>query len=266
MTGSVRWPLARVLAHRCGGALAPENTLAGLRAALAAGCGGVEFDVMLGGSGSAVLIHDETLERTTDGRGAVADATDDYLSGLDAGSWFDPRFADERVPTFVDAARQCIALGLGANVEIKPSAGTERDTGRIVARAAGELWADAPDAPLLSSFSEAALEVAAEIAPQLPRGLLVGAVPADWLQRCRRLGVRALHVDARCLDQSTVLAACAEGLWVATYTVNDPSVARRLFDWGVDCVITDRPDLVRYATDEPADAVRHPSPPPGRSS
>src|SRR6266545_5338922 len=94
------WPYPRVVGHRGGGALAPENTLAGIRMAAAMGFGGVEFDVMLSVDGVPVLIHDETLERTTDGRGAVADTPYDALTRLDAGSWFDARFRGERIPSF----------------------------------------------------------------------------------------------------------------------------------------------------------------------
>ena len=239
------FPLPAVLAHRCGGALAPENTLAGLAATAANGCRGVEFDVMLSGSASPVLIHDETLERTTNGYGPVAHTSDDALFALDAGSWFDPRFAGEPVPCLDLAAARCQALGLAVNLEIKPSHGTDVETAERVVRRARTLWAAAPDAVLLSSFSERALEIAASLAPGLRRGLLVGAVPSDWLARCRRLRAAALHADHRHLDAGCVAAAREAGLWVVTYTVNDPGRADTLFQWGVDCVITDRPDIVR---------------------
>jgi glycerophosphoryl diester phosphodiesterase len=240
-----RWPFAAVLAHRCGGALAPENTIAGLAAASGAGCGGVEFDVMLTGGGSPVLIHDETLERTTNGHGRVCETPDEVLGQLDAGMGFDLRFVGEPIPTLEGAAERCLQLGLWANVEIKPSAGLDEATARVVVPRTRQLWARAAQTPLLSSFSGRALEIAAELAPELPRGLLVESVPADWEARCRRIAAVALHVQARRLDRELVAAVRAAGLWVVTYTVNDPERAQMLFSWGVDCVITDRPDLVR---------------------
>lgn len=240
-----RWPLAAVLAHRCGGALAPENTIAGLTAAAALGCRGVEFDVMLSGSGSPVLIHDETLERTTDGRGCVAETSDDRLKQLDAGRWFGAEFTGERIPTLDEAAPQCIALGLSVNLEIKPSHGTEAVTGRIVANDARALWAGVDVPPLLSSFSLDALHAAAEAAPALPRGLLVEQIPSDWRERCRSVGAIALHVDARYLSLAAAREVRGSGLRLTTYTVNDTVRAHELFGWGVDCVITDRPDLVQ---------------------
>jgi len=260
------WPLARVLAHRCGGALAPENTLAGVAVAASLDCGGVEFDVMLSGSGSPVLIHDETLERTTDGRGCVAETPDDRLRQLDAGRWFGEGFEGERIPTLKQAADRCIALGLSVNLEIKPSRGADEATGRVVASDALALWANARVPPLLSSFSVVALSAAVKAAPALPRGLLVERVPADWLERCRRVGAVALHADARHLTFDVVARMRDCGLRVAAYTVNDPSRAYELFGWGVDCVITDRPDLVRTRDSDrtsPPTAVETPKGFPG---
>ena len=239
------FPYPPVFAHRCGGALAPENTLAGLRIACALGCRAVEFDVMLGASGTPYLVHDETWERTTNGCGRVADTADEPIAGLDAGVRFGAAFAGERVPTFEQAARLCIELGLAANVEIKPSRGSERITGRVVAEAAQRLWAGAAPAPLLSSFSEEALEEAARAAPGLPRGLLCGAIPPDWIERTRRLGCVSLHCDCLANDRRRIAEIVNRGMPVVCYTMNDPEGAAALLAAGVAAVITDRPDLIR---------------------
>ncbi|MFZ2854812.1 MAG: glycerophosphodiester phosphodiesterase family protein, partial [Rhodocyclaceae bacterium] len=132
--------LPRVFAHRCGGALAPENTLAGLRIAAQMGCAAVEFDVMLSADGSPWLIHDETLARTTDGVGRVCDARDTDLARLDAGRHHHPAFRGEALPTLAAAAALCRRLGLLANVEIKPAAGFEAVSGEVVARRVLDLW------------------------------------------------------------------------------------------------------------------------------
>src|SRR6185295_13170166 len=95
-----RWPYPRVVAHRGGGTLAPENTLGAIRHGASLGFRGVEFDVMLTGDSTAVLIHDETLERTTTGRGGVASLTYEAIGGFDAGAWLAERWRGERVPTF----------------------------------------------------------------------------------------------------------------------------------------------------------------------
>src|SRR5262245_47829973 len=127
------WPFPRVLAHRGGGTLAPENTLAGLRAAAGHGFRGVEFDAKLTRDGVAVLMHDETLDRTTNGRGPVAQTDWAALKRLDAGRWCNRRFAGETVPTLTAALRMCADLGLWPNVEIKACPGRETETGEAVA-------------------------------------------------------------------------------------------------------------------------------------
>lgn len=237
------WNHPRLIAHRGGGALAPENTLAGLRKAAELGYRGVEFDVMLTADGTPVLIHDETLERTTNGRGRVADASDAELARLDAGSWHSAQFAGEPVPSFGDAAELCLALGLWANVEIKPAAGHETETGRRVALEARELWSGSPP-PLLTSFSLEALAAAREAAPELPRGLLFVAPPADWLASCRRLQCISLHCSREHFSPRLLAEAQAADIPLLLYTINDPDDAGELLRQGVAALFTDRLDLL----------------------
>jgi glycerophosphoryl diester phosphodiesterase len=238
------WPHPRIIAHRGGGTLAPENTLAGLRRARALGFGAVEFDVMLSGDGVPILMHDETLERTTSGRGAVAATPYSALAALDAGAKFGAGFAGEPVPAFAAAARLCVELGLWANVEIKPAQGHARDTGRAAAELAADTWRAAPSAPLLSSFDPEALDAARETAPELGRGLLVGEVPPDWRERLERHGCVSLNCDHARLREADARAVRDAGYWLLCYTVNDAQTARRLFGWGIDAVFTDRLDLI----------------------
>ena len=229
----------RIIAHRCGGALAPENTLAGLRLAARLGCCGVEFDAMLAADGVPVLMHDEALERTTSGSGRVADTDSARLARLDAGTRHHPAFAAEPVPTLDEALRLCAALGLWANVEIKPAAGQEVATGQVVARRA----AAATGKLLLSSFSSAALRAAADEAVHLPRAMLFEAIPTDWRERMMETGARALHSAARALTVDALQAVRAAGFPLGCYTVNCREAAERLFAMGVSAVFTDRPDL-----------------------
>lgn len=236
--------LPRFFAHRCGGALAPENTLAGLRLAAQLGCQAVEFDVMLSADGSPWLIHDETLERTTDGIGRVCDTRDADLARLDAGSRHHRAFRGEPLPTLEAAAMLCRELGLMANVEIKPATGFDVSTGEVVARQVLALWRDAP-LPLVSSFSGAALEAARRVAPQLPIGCLWESPPADWAARIDALGAMTLHCRADAVDEPLLAEAFALGVPVLCYTVNDPFEAGALFQRGVAAVFSDRIDCVR---------------------
>jgi glycerophosphoryl diester phosphodiesterase len=229
-------PLPRWIAHRGGGSLAPENTLAGIRVAARLGFKAVEFDVMLSGDGTPVLIHDETLERTTNGAGRVCDTPDSLLFALDAGQ-------GERIPRFAEAAALCRELGLLANVEIKPSAGHELATAAVVARQTADLWRGAAVQPLLSSFSLAALAVARDVAPEISRGVLFEAPPRDWLAEVQRLQAISLHCDADLVGDEVLAEARAHDVPVLCYTVNAPEQAEALFGRGVSGVFTDRLDL-----------------------
>ena len=229
-------PLPRWIAHRGGGSLAPENTLAGIRVAARLGFKAVEFDVMLSGNGTPVLIHDETLERTTNGAGRVCDTPDSLLFALDAGQ-------GERIPRFAEAATLCRDLGLLANVEIKPAAGHELATAAVVARQTADLWRGAAVQPLLSSFSLAALAVAHDVAPEISRGVLFEAPPRDWLAEVQRLQAISLHCDADLVGDEVLAEAQAHDIPVLCYTVNAPEQAKMLFSRGVSGVFTDRLDL-----------------------
>jgi glycerophosphoryl diester phosphodiesterase len=238
------WPYPRIIAHRGGGTLAPENTLAAMRKAKERGFAGVEFDVMLAGDATPILMHDQRLERTTSGRGAIAETAYRDMRTLDAGSWFSREYAGEPVPSFERAGRLCIELALWADIEIKPATGFEAQTGKAAALAARELWRDSPAQPLLCSFQPASLAAAKEAAPELPRGALTKTIPPDWEQWMQKLGCVSLHCDYRMLLPQQARAVRGAGYWLLCYTVNDPEIVRVLFDWGVDAIITDRLDLI----------------------
>jgi len=238
------WPYARLVAHRGAGKLAPENTLTAMRVGQAHGYRMVEFDVKLSADNLSFLLHDATLERTTSGRGRADALPWRELSRLDAGGWHSAKYAGEPLPTFASIARWARAHGILCNVEIKPMPGRERETGAAVALDAATLWRDAEVPPLLSSFSEAALEAARDAVPALPRALLADAVPANWLARLERLECVALDVDHEFLDADIVRNARAAGFRVLCYTPNEPARIAELAAWGVDGIITDAVDHV----------------------
>jgi glycerophosphoryl diester phosphodiesterase len=241
------WPYPRYAAHRGAGELAPENTLAAMRAGFDHGYRMVEFDVKLSADGVAFLLHDDTLDRTTNGRGPADALTWAELSKLDAGSWHSRKYAGERLPTFAAVARWAIENGVACNVEIKPMPGRDRATATMVTLEARTLWRNAGVPPLLSSFSEEALAAARDAAPELPRALLLEQIPPDWADRASRLECVALDPDYRELTADIVAAARDAGYKVMTYTPNDPKVVAKLIGWGVDCIITDAVDVVRPA-------------------
>jgi len=235
------WTYSRVLAHRGGGTLAPENTLAALRCGLAHGFHAVEFDVMAVRDGGLVLMHDPQLGRTVAGTGRVADHTAEALAQMDVGAWFGSEFIGEPVPSFAQAAAFCLHHQIWMNVEIKPAPGSEIQTGHLVAAACAALPVGSV---LLSSFSSAALAAAKQTAPQLPRGLLVEQVPVDWQSQLRGLDAQTLHVSAKRLRPESAAAIKQAGVGLFCYTVNEVAQARALLAIGVDAFCTDRIDLI----------------------
>jgi glycerophosphoryl diester phosphodiesterase len=238
------WPYPRLCAHRGAGKLAPENTLTAMRVGHAHGYRMVEFDVKLSADNVSFLLHDATLERTTSGRGRADALPWRELARLDAGGWHSAKYAGEMVPTFGAIARWARAHDVRCNVEIKPTPGRERETGAAVALDAAALWRDAEVPPLLSSFSEIALDAAREAVPTLPRALLLDQLPADWLERLRRLECVALDANHNALDAAVVERAHAAGFRVACYTPNEAPRIAELHALGVDTVITDAIETV----------------------
>jgi glycerophosphoryl diester phosphodiesterase len=239
------WPYPRLVAHRCGGTLAPENTLAGFDACKRFGYTMVEFDAKLSSDDQAYLLHDDTLERTTNGHGAAAQRSWQDLQTLDAGAWYGADFTGERLPTLAQAAARCARDAIAANLEIKPCPGRDTLTGQLVARAALTLW-QAQTPPLLSSFSQDALAAAQEAAPTLRRGMLFEALPSDWLRVVRELDCVSLHASHKHLTAELVAEIHAAGLRVLAYTVNDAARAQLLAQWGVDMICTDRIDRLAH--------------------
>ncbi len=224
------WPWARVLAHRGGGTLAPENTIGAIRVGIEHGYRAIEFDAMLPRDDVPILMHDPRLGRTVAGEGAI--------TGLEATLAF------------------CRREGVWCNVEIKPAPGREAATGRVVAMTVAAAYADCvraggarqaavePAVPLLSSFSIDALEAARAAVPDLPRGWLVDRVPSDWQARFDALDCVAVHTNHRHLTPARAAEIKASGAWLFCYTVNEPARAGELLAWGVDAFCTDRIDLI----------------------
>ncbi len=241
------WPYSRYIAHRGGGRLAPENTLAAMRVGAEHGFTMFEYDVKLSSDNVLVLMHDDDVDRTSNGRGPAAAKTYAELAQLDFGSWHSAAYAGEPLPTFAAVARYTVANGIASNGEITPCPGRDAETGRAGALAARQLWQGAAEPPLLSSFAEEALQAALETAPELPRALLVEKVPADWRERLAKYECVALNINQKDATPELIDAVHAAGYRIAAWTVNDPERARLLLDWGIDGIFTDELAAIRPA-------------------
>ncbi len=250
MTGlqTTAWPYPRWIAHRGAGKLAPENTLAAFRLGAQHGYRMFECDAKLSRDGVPFLMHDATLQRTTNGQGTGGDLDWSALSQLDAGGWHSRAHAGEPLPTLEALARYCIANGHFLNIEIKPTPGQDEATGRVVAEAAARLWQGQAVPPLLSSFQAAALASARNAAPQLPRALLVDVHRQGFVDEAVGLGCVAIVCNHALWDAALVATVQSQGLRALSYTVNDPWAAQRLIDLGTDGIITDRVDLFSPAS------------------
>lgn len=235
-----RFPdLPRWIGHRGLAASAPENTLAGIRMAAERGLRWIEIDAKLTSDGTLILLHDDRIDRTTNGTGLAATMSFDAIRKLDAGSWFDPRFAGERIPTLVEAIELMVALDLGCNVEIKPCPGREMETAGAVADTLLNHWPASYGRLVVSSFARAAMARFRDLAPDLPRGHLVWDRTATMIADAAELGCGSIHCAHQHLGESAARAVKKAGFRLVVYTVNDPGEARRLIEWGVDTIISD---------------------------
>ena len=237
------WPYPYWIAHRGAGKLAPENTLAAFRLGARYGYRMFECDAKLSADGTVFLLHDATLERTTNGSGLGGQRSWSELSQLDAGIWHTPQYAGEPPCSLAALARFCLAGGLALNIELKPTPGLERQTGAEVARQAAHLWSAAAVPPLLSSFKPEALAGARASAPHLPRALLLDAWSEDWLQTAVSLGCSAIVAHYRLYDAPSVADIRAAQMRCLSYTVNEAAHVQALQALGIDGIITDRIDL-----------------------
>ncbi|HUP98441.1 MAG TPA: glycerophosphodiester phosphodiesterase [Usitatibacter sp.] len=244
------WPYPRILAHRGGGSLAPENTLAAVRLGQSLGYRAHEFDVKLSKDNVAMLLHDATLERTTTGKGRAADFLWEALRALDAGGWHSADFRGEPLASFEDTAKLLRSKATMANVEIKPTPGLDRETGTRVAQLAARLWAGAGVPPLLSSFSYDALMAAKAAEPELPRGWLTKEVLPETWELLEALGAVSLHTDHKKFSPERIKGVQAKGYRVMLYTINDADLAQTYLDAGVDGIFTD--NLREFAQRFPA--------------
>lgn len=234
----------KVIGHRGASAYAPENTLAAFNKALEMGCRFIEFDVMCSADGEPFIFHDDTLKRTSNGRGEIGKVDAAYLQSLDAGSWFSRTFKGEPIPHFKAVLEWLAGSDMQANVEIKPYPGTDEQTAVTVLSYLNRYWPANKDLPLLSSFSWDALLMCRNLAPEIPLGLLLHEWDEQWLQKAQQLDCFSIHCNRKILTEQRVKAVKEQGYVVCAYTVNRKRQAHKLFKWGVNAIFSDYPDLL----------------------
>lgn len=241
------------IAHRGASGHCPENTRAALVRAIELGADMVEIDCQLTLDGAAVILHDERVDRTTNGRGALRAKTLRQVKELDAGSWFSPSFAREQVPT-LEEALDALAGRVGLNLELKG----DDDPGRLELVALGIVsetgWLERT---VFSSFSAQRMRRLRQLSSDARIGVLVD-VDGDWaagVEFGRSLGAEALHPEVGLVTRERVVRAHAAGLEVRAWAVNEIAAAEALVRAGIDGIFSDFPErLLRLESlrDRPA--------------
>lgn len=234
------WPYPQWVAHRGGGKLAPENTIAAFKEGHHYGFGMAEFDVKLSADGVPFLLHDDDLLRTTNTQGLASALSIGSLQKTDA-SYGYPLFAGTTIPSLKEVAQYCLSANIAVNIEIKPTTGQDEETGKVVGETALSLWKDASLPPLFSSFSVTSLVALQKACPDALRGLLIEAWTSDdeVLNQLKTLGCVSLHAPDKSMTEARMALCHAHGYAVLVWTVNDMKRAQQLISWGVQAVITD---------------------------
>ena len=230
-----------VIAHRGASSYAPENTLAAFDLALQMGVRHIELDVHSTSDDQIVVIHDENVDRTTNGSGPVASYTLAKLKALDAGSWFAPRFSGERIPTLDEVFERYKGLA-HLHTEIKGhSADLSKRTAELI-RQHGMV-----DQVTITSFQRARLEETRAFAPELPTGWLVAEITDAVIAQARAMGLTQLCPRANTVTPELVDRLRGAGFVVRAWGVTDEDLMRAVVQAGADGMTVNFPDkLIAY--------------------
>ncbi len=244
----------QIIAHRGASGHAPENTLAAYRLAIELGSHFIEADLQASSDGHIVAIHDAVLQRTTNGRGSVAESTLAELRAIDAGRWFDRDFAGQRLPTLEEV------LGLTREAEIgfyfQVRCPFSEEFGRSLIHAVRKV--DAITRVVVVSSDPAALIGLRELDDAAITGILIEAPHSDAVERAARCGARQLCLREDLVTADLMNRAHGAGLLAVAWTVNPPGRMRALLSTAVDCIATDFPDRLRAIIEDSDAAGKEP--------
>lgn len=232
--------IAKIIAHRGAPAYKPENTIASLREAKALGASWVEFDVMLTRDYVPIIIHDDKVNRTTNGKGYVSQMTFAELSRLDAGE-------GEQIPTLERWLKVAAELGLGINVEIKESAKHAKRIATLIHNALSTFWNELLPKPLISSATYECLEVYRQLDTTAQLAYIVGSLPWRWRMKLAAINACAIVMDYRRIKQNKIMQLHKAGYKVLAYTINSNEKAQQLFALGVDAIFSDDLKVVKQS-------------------
>ncbi len=236
--------LPPVIAHRGVPLRAPENTMPSFEAALKAGVKWLEADIKLTADGIPVLLHDETLDRTTNGQGPLAAMGWEDVQKLDAGSWFSPAYKGTRLPAFAELVSFICKENLRLFLELKPCPGRMQATAMVTLIEASKLWPENRPPPVVSSFDIDSLMLAGQLHPDWPRALFLHDWRPDWMEMAAATKTMAVAMKEETLTPERLNSLRGSALPILAYTVNDPARAQELLKNGVTAVFSDDAEAI----------------------
>lgn len=233
-----------VIAHRGAGADAPENTLAAIRSAHEQGANWIEVDIKITYDGVPILMHDDTLDRTTTGQGPVAEKTWDDIQKLRVSVEAGSKYQQEAIPSLAEVIKLILDLDMSLVAELKPCLGRSKATTMVAMIELAKAWPERALSPVISSFDMESLEMAAQLEPHWSRCLLLKEWDTDWRQKVSQAGACAVSLPESHLSQERVNEIVRLRIPLLAYTVNEPARAKELLAWGVTAVYADCPRAI----------------------
>jgi glycerophosphoryl diester phosphodiesterase len=236
-------PNLKIIGHRGVAGLRPENTLSSFRYAAELGLNWIEFDIRLTKSKHWVVIHDKTLDRTTNGHGLVSESNLEDLKKLQAGLWFNSSYVDERIPSLEETLELILDLNLQANIEVKGSRNNPQQQAEDLAKLLIKYCPNILPKPLISSFNLELLKILRKILPNFPTGYLIEKFEENTLSIVKEYAFTTINCDVDTMQDKYLTKAMKINTPVLLYTVNDKKVGEYWLSKGVSALFSDRPDL-----------------------
>lgn len=235
-----------ILAHRGASGYAPENTIAAFKKAISLGADGIETDVQLSKDNEIVLIHDESVDRTTDGRGYIKDLTLKEIKKLDAGRWFNDKFIGQRVPILEELLSLAKDKDILLNIELKNNVISYKNIEEKVVNLINRY--NLKDRVIISSFNHTSLLKIKHIDSDIRTGMLYMSRLSNPIAHAKAINADALHPSYKRLSRRLIDAATQNKLMINTFTVNRKEHIKKLKEVGVTSIITDYPDIHKSIT------------------
>ncbi len=235
--------IGQIIAHRGACAYAPENTFGAFKQAKELGCHFIEFDVVQSQDNELFVFHDDELNRTSNGSGIFHESSTVYLRSLDAGSWFSPRFKDEKIPYLREVLNWLVTENVHANIELKPI-GHQNDMAHQVLAQLKQIWPKDRALPLISSFNTDILKSCRTLDAHIPLGFLLHEWDDNACRIAQELKCYSMHLCKDIVSEERIYHIKKCDLKIYSYTINNSTTARRFFNWGMDGIFSDYPDLL----------------------